>query len=91
MLGPNITGGFKDLLSASGVSDLSWDTMGTVINGAFYVPLLTNNSVATITANGKEVSKKDGIGFDASKSSNIYDKSSTVQPKSITIQYLIRY
>ena len=65
--------------------------MGTVINGAFYAPLLTNNSVATITANGKEVSKKDGIGFDASRSSNIYDKSSTVQPQSIVVQYLIKY
>lgn len=79
---PNIAGGFWDLLSSSGVSDVVYTTMGNA-GGAFYVPYHSSgNDVATITTNGKKVSDKDGIGLDASRSNSEYGAQSTVMPAS---------
>lgn len=86
---PNIEGKFWDLLSSYGVSSHNATTMGDA-NGAFYTKAFEGiNDSATITANGLKLSSDDGIGFDASLSSPIYGKSTTVQPQAIQYPYYI--
>ena len=86
---PNIEGKFWDLLSSSGISSYNGTTMGGA-NGAFYTKAFEGtNDCGTITANGLKLSSDDGIGFDASLSSPIYGKSTTVQPQSIQYPYYI--
>ena len=84
---PNITGGFWDLAST-----LNIPTMGTA-NGVFFTNYLTkNNGVYSIY--GKSVSyydDKDGIGFNAHLASSVYRNTSTVQPKSLVFNYIIKY
>lgn len=74
---PNITGSFEIKGAASGMSNLdatsnssgSFIKMGEVYHYPF-------------TGTNKTYSGFDGYTFDASKSSDIYGKSTTVQPKS---------
>ena len=72
---PNITGSF-------GIGDSS----GTTTSGVFY-------TIASSRWNegGGKAGSNPNVGFDASRSSSIYGKSSTVQPSSQVVQICIRY
>ena len=72
---PNITGSF-------GIGDSS----GTTTSGVFY----TIASTRWNEGGGKAASNPN-VGFNASRSSSIYGKSSTVQPSSQVVQICIRY
>ena len=75
---PNITGGFWDLT----VTADSATTMGQA-DGAFYTGY-TSPTIGIIT-DEKIVNKKDGIGLDASRSSAVYGRSTTVQPPALRL------
>jgi len=87
ILGPNITGAFWDLAST-----LNEKRMGTA-NGVFFTNYFPkDNGVYSIY--GKSVSyydDKDGIGFNAHLASSVYRNTSTVQPKSLVFNYIIKY
>lgn len=87
ILGPNITGVFWDLAST-----LTLPTMGTA-NGVFFTNYLSkDNGVYSIYgADHSYYDDKDGIGFNAHLSSSVYRDTSTVQPKSLVFNYIIKY
>ena len=87
ILGPNITGGFWDLTST-----LSTPTMGTA-EGVFFTNYFNkDNGVYSIYENSVlYCDDKDGIGFDAHRASSVYRNASTVQPKSLVFNYIIKY
>lgn len=66
--------------------------MGTA-NGVFFTNYLPkDNGVYSIY--GTEYSyydDKDGIGFNAHLASSVYRNTSTVQPKSLIFNYIIKY
>ena len=76
---PNITG-YTGL--ASGAYDNA--TYNVVPQGAFY----RNSAKSTLI--GWDTTYQ-GISFDASRSNAIYGNSDTVQPKSMTTRYYIKY
>lgn len=84
---PNITGGFWDLAST-----LTLPTMGTA-NGVFFTNYLSkDNGVYSIYgADHSYYDDKDGIGFNAHLASSVYRNTSTVQPKSLVFNYIIKY
>lgn len=75
ILGPNITG---NLYLVTGSSSCS---------GSFYSISSTNSR---ISANVVASANRD-IGFSASKSSSIYGNSTTVQPNTLVLNYIIKY
>ena len=76
ILGPNITG---SLTAVNG--------RFTVASGAFsYSSDLTSMISASVAANANR-----GVNFSASNSSSIYGDSTTVQPKSLIFNYVIKY
>ena len=83
---PNIEGslGIRNYSVTGG--NLIW-----AISGAFsdnpYAGTASDNAVAS----GQSTKGYDGLTFNASKSNSIYGASSTVQPKALTAQYLIKY
>ena len=79
---PNITGTLKNY--PVGNSDV-YGYSGTFTLGASYIPS-KSNGVYNI-ANGKV---RD-LSFDASRSNPIYGNSTTVQPKSVAVNYIIKY
>lgn len=74
---PNITGSFKDLIS----HDTS--SMGNA-DGAFAVHAKTGDAIHQMSG-GASGSNKDGISFNASRSSSIYGNSTTVQPPAYVV------
>lgn len=75
---PNITGSFRT----------NWYyTKNATANGAFSID---NTDNATIECYEAQYQAKDGFTFDASKSNSIYGNSTTVQPKSVTVKYIIK-
>ena len=72
---PNITGSF-------GIGDSS----GTTTSGVFYTIASTRWNEG-----GGKAGSNPNVGFNASRSSSIYGKSSTVQPSSQVVQICIRY
>lgn len=79
---PNITGNIRV------VNDYNWDNTGVnnVINGAFKVNTFPATTGATINQNTTVTN--DGVwavSFDASSSSSIYGKSTTVQPPAYVV------
>ena len=84
---PNITGGFWDLTST-----LNTPTMGTA-NGVFYENYLkSNNGIYSIYGKGVLFCEdKDGIGFNANRASSVYRNTSTVQPKTLVFNYIVKY
>ena len=87
ILGPNITGAFWDLAST-----LNEKRMGTA-NGVFFTNYFPkDNGVYSIY--GRSYSyydDQDGIGFNAHLASSVYRDTSTVQPKSLVFNYMIKY
>lgn len=75
MFGPNITGYFSN--NGDGRFENS--------SGSF-----TNNGSATHSHSGSNVWEGRGFDFSASKSSSFYGLSSTVQPPSMTVLFLIK-
>ena len=72
---PNITG------------NLYLVTGGNVCTGSFYNTSSTNSRIdASVVDNGN-----NDIGFSASKSSSIYGNSTTVQPNTLVLNYIIKY
>ena len=72
---PNITG---ILYLVTGSNDCT---------GSFYFTSSTNSRIsASVVANANNV-----IGFSASKSTSIYGNSTTVQPSSLVLNYVIKY
>ena len=75
ILGPNITG------------NLSLVTGSSSCSGSFYFTSSTNSRIsASVVAN-----INNDIGFSASKSTSIYGNSTTVQPSSLVLNYVIKY
>ena len=74
---PNITGEAKAPYRS---------VWGGAPTGAFYVVKNTQNAF-----DGLENQAMDPIGFDASRCSDIYGKSNTVTPLSMSVQYFIRF
>ena len=75
VLGPNITG------------NLYLVTGGNGCTGSFYYTSSTNSRIsASVVDNGI-----NDIGFSASKSSSIYGNSTTVQPNTLVLNYIIKY
>ena len=75
ILGPNITG---NLYLVTGSNDCT---------GSFYFTSSTNSRIsASVVANAN-----NDIGFSASKSTSIYGNSTTVQPSSLVLNYVIKY
>lgn len=73
---PNITGFFHA------------DYKSSETTGAFY----NNGNASKVTGlAGASGSHATGINFDASRSSGIYGKSTTVQPPALTMRYYIKY
>ena len=88
MLGPNITGSIS--------IPWAWDNSGTVLEypvGAFYNLTDQHGFKAELQriASDQRSNSVNGIWFDASKSNAIYSKSSTVQPSSLILNYIIKY
>ena len=77
---PNITGSATNLRETTGSS--------TVTNGALYFHDDTLWPNQTIEA---KKNYKSNLWFDASLSSSIYGKSTTVQPPALTMRYIIKY
>ncbi len=76
---PNITGSFNGQSNKYGGS---WGTKGWGAFGSIYDRRGRMN-------NGED-NEQYGFDFDASRSSSIYGNSSTVQPKSYTVRFLIK-
>lgn len=82
---PNITGGLS-LRPVDGGMNVTWETD----NGAIKVAKKTgdnSNCVAKGSSNGPLMD----VTIDASRSSSVYGKSSTVQPPALTMRYIIKY
>ena len=80
---PNITGTLNVVIAGEGaratgaIYDTTWSsTPGSIGAGGLY---------------GAQGVGNKGFGLNASKSNSIYGKSSTVQPASFTIRYIIKY
>lgn len=72
---PNITG------------NLYLVTGSNSCTGSFYFTSSTNSRIsASVVANAN-----NDIGFSASKSTSIYGNSTTVQPSSLVLNYVIKY
>ena len=72
---PNITGNLYLVTGTNGCT------------GSFYFTSSTNSCIsASVVANANR-----DIGFSASKSSSIYGNSTTVQPSSLVLNYVIKY
>lgn len=82
---PNIKG---DLYPLTSDNEAYFHTSSTT-SGAFY-KISTGSDNTTVQNTGGTYSGF-ALGFDASKSNAIYGKSSTVQPKSATVLYIIKY
>ena len=75
ILGPNITGNLHLVTGSNGCT------------GSFYFTSSTNSRIsASVVANAN-----NDIGFSASKSTSIYGNSTTVQPSSLVLNYVIKY
>ena len=72
---PNITGKFTQ-------DDCQVGTYNAGANGAFY---MTNNSRGYMYGRMNSSENRGDLGFDASRSSSIYGKSSTVQPPAFVV------
>ena len=75
MFGPNITGYFSN----------NGDGRFETSRGSF-----TNNASATRSHSGSNAGEGRGFDFSASKASSFYGLSSTVQPPSMTVLFLIK-
>ena len=82
---PNITGEFEPYVGG-GNNGSGWDSASYKLAGAFY--RTTTHSVKTST-NTSNAYSASGVGIDASRSSSVYGKSSTVQPQTIKGYYYI--
>ena len=72
---PNITGNLYLVTGSNGCT------------GSFYFISSTNSRIsASVVANAN-----NDIGFSASKSTSIYGNSTTVQPSSLVLNYVIKY
>lgn len=74
---PNITGDFVDLISHDA------NSMGNA-TGAFRALARNDNAIHQMSGGASGVSK-DGISFDASRSSTVYGRSATVQPPAYVV------
>lgn len=79
---PNITG--KAGFDVGGGSQVVYHR----ISGAFYGSDWTSGYVM---ATGREGSGHSSVTLDASRSSSIYGKSSTVQPTALTLKHYIKF
>lgn len=83
---PNITGYFQQPNKSIGM----WETYGSV-SGAFAGQASTSitrqYSKTSLTSSGSWI----GVNIDASRSSSIYGKSTTVQPPALTMRFYIKY
>lgn len=77
---PNITGSIND--EYGGFGDFNDAT------GAFYLGLIDKKRFTRTADNNKASSV---VYLDASRSSNIYGNSTTVQPPALTLRYIIKY
>ncbi|WP_301860454.1 hypothetical protein [uncultured Megasphaera sp.] len=75
---PNITGAF------SAAQAVAWNDS---TNGCFY----TDGTLATSPASAKPENHRIHMNLDASRSNPIYGASTTVQPKSLVVNYYINY
>lgn len=82
---PNITGGFSSAVVISNGYSLL-EGAGTLHKS----PKAAVN-IGGISTSNNIASAYNGIDFDASHSSNIYGSSTTVQPNSFTVRYIIKY
>lgn len=80
---PNITGAIWSIAGTSG------NGIGNGRAGAFY----GSHTVTSDVPSGQtgSSSANDTINFDASRSNTVYGASDTVQPKSITVKFIIKY
>ena len=87
ILGPNITGGFWDLITT-----IKTPTMGTA-DGVFFTNYLSkdNRVYSTYEENFPYYGEQDGIGFNAHLASSVYRNTPTVQPKTLIFNYIIKY
>lgn len=83
---PNITGN----ISPNTYDDSTWLNISPSYTGALK-PRNTNIKTAKLTNYETISNNNGGISFDASRSSSIYGKSSTVQPPALTMRYYIKY
>lgn len=83
---PNITGSQPTFIyiSTSETKDLLW-------NGALGRYYVNASQAETITYANQNAFYNSSLVFDASKSNSIFGNSNTVQPKSLTTIYVIKY
>ena len=55
-------------------------------SGAFYISRTENHGIGV----RQDPDISVGVGFDASRSSSVYGKSTTVQPASYTVMYIMK-
>lgn len=77
---PNITGSFKP------VDSIYFMSAGTTSSGAFQDNVVSGKAIGSDSWSG---TRGNGFTFDASLSSEVYGKSDTVQPPSVTYPYYI--
>lgn len=82
---PNITGTF-DLRSTDGGANVTWATE----IGAIKITTVTDDNSTSISESSSH-GKAMCVSIDASRSSAVYGKSSTVQPPALTMRYIIKY
>ena len=85
MLGPNITGTIE-AASATGTHAVFTNTTGAFSVGGNKRPTFPASVPATV-----EVIRNTSVDLNASHSSSIYGNSTTVQPKSLILNYVIKY
>ena len=78
---PNITGR---------VSHFAGQNIFGSASGAFYLGDVVTGSQSAGTSDGAKTARGD-FKMDASRSSGVYGNSTTVQPKSVTVKYCIKY
>ena len=79
---PNITG-YVSFTAGNG------NIAASSVSGAFSKP--TSDDLKVYSATASVYSRSPGASFDASGSSSIYGNSTTVQPPSVTMRYIIKY
>lgn len=84
MLGPNIIGGFNTRCTTNG------GALVTNGSGAFRTAPAGMTGYTVSNANETTQQRLDGVSFDASRSSSIYNSTGTVQPASLCFNYVIK-
>lgn len=83
ILGPNITGGTYTEANLNGINAVAVHGIGCFAG-------VDMKSVLNLTFDGIR-QQNSVVSFDASRSSSIYGNSTTVQPASLVLNYIIKY